>query len=917
MRLTALLLIVLQALAPATAWSQGTQRSTAPQSPGGSPTAPPAPARAAGPDRRLALVIGNNNYKSAPLVNPINDARLVTETLKGLGFEVILRENLNLRDFKAVMRQFVSRMENEDGTALLFYAGHGVQIDGRNYLLPVDVGIGDEYEVRDESLDLEETLMSRLSRSRKRERIIVLDACRDNPFKAAKQKANRGVGPRGFAQMGSDEKGTLIIYSTSPGHTAEDGQGKNSLFTQHFATEIQKEGIEVGQALRSVFNQVNTQTQGRQTPWYNSSLLGDFYFKAPNVRAEEERRKREIQDRVDAALRDQKRDESARIQAVLAEREKEREKDRVDRERQYNAQIAEMKTMLERRDKDLEQARLQMASSARTRDEQMAILASAEAERRRLERERPNVAALAAPATPPPPTREQEEARKKAEGEFAAKKVREQQVREERDRFLKMEAERRTADERTQREEAEREAKAAAELARREAAARNKQEKERLAQEQAKRKAAEQARREESARVAKVAAEKLRVFEEQAKTATQERQAAETVSQATQAAQVKQPTVAQADEPILRVNERVKQAKEDAERASREADSQERLAKIEESVRRKAALELEMLGRKANMPFEIAALMTNEPQKVVVPGSNGDFFVRGVRLPADVAIRPAPRNAPSRCIDFLGAWGGGRWNGERTAEIWVESIDDDCRVRAIYARGGLGMSGEQATYLRGEGTVRGATLSLDFGSARIELSKDGNAMAGRWSSGVNSATARFSKMPPEPDRSVALFAAEAADFGVAPSRVISTSQVSDRAMLALPTMVPSVDTLTTVQLDAFIKSHPNAVLVDAIVAATHKTVPGAYWMPELGQVTLGQFELNKIEGTMREATGGDRSRPVIVFERSSTFGWFGYHGVLRLLGMGYSNIYWYRGGIDAWHDAQFPLAQAQSWSQAR
>src|SRR6185436_17365121 len=147
----------------------------------------------------------------APLVNPINDARLVAETLKALGFEVMLRENVTLRDFKAVMRQFVTRMENEDGAALFYYAGHGVQIEGRNYLLPVDVGVGDEYEVRDESLDLDETLMTRLSKARKRERIIILDACRDNPFKAA--KGGRSIGGRGLAQMGSDEKGTLIVYS--------------------------------------------------------------------------------------------------------------------------------------------------------------------------------------------------------------------------------------------------------------------------------------------------------------------------------------------------------------------------------------------------------------------------------------------------------------------------------------------------------------------------------------------------------------------------------------------------------------------------------------------------------------------------------------------------------------------------------
>ncbi|MBP8297491.1 MAG: caspase family protein, partial [Burkholderiales bacterium] len=161
MRVIATMLIVAQALAPAAAWGQDTRAAPKAPAPAAAPKGPapapaaapaqaPAPAQAAkGPpaapagattrpvvDRRLALVVGNNTYQNAPLVNPINDARLVAKTLEGLGFEVMLRENLNLRDFKAVMRQFASRLENEEGTGLLYYAGHGVQIEGRNFLLP-------------------------------------------------------------------------------------------------------------------------------------------------------------------------------------------------------------------------------------------------------------------------------------------------------------------------------------------------------------------------------------------------------------------------------------------------------------------------------------------------------------------------------------------------------------------------------------------------------------------------------------------------------------------------------------------------------------------------------------------------------------------------------------------------------------
>jgi rhodanese-related sulfurtransferase len=920
-RFVAAMLIVAQALAPAAAWAQATRGAT-PPAPAPAPAAAPATASPAkGPivDRRLALVVGNNDYKFAPLSNPVNDARLVAKTLEGLGFEVMLRENLNLRDFKAVMRQFASRLENEEGAGLLYYAGHGVQIEGRNFLLPIDVGTGDEYELRDSAVDLEDALMARLTRARKREKIIILDACRDNPFRAPAQQ-QRALLLRGFAQMGS-EKGSLIVYSTNPGNTAEDGSGKNSVFTEFFVREIQKDGVEVGQALRAVTSSVVAATKGRQTPWYNSSLLGEFYFRPANVRLEEERRKKEVQQQVELALKtareDLKRDEAGRIEAAVSARVAERERERQERERQYNTQIAEMKALLERRDKDLDAARVQMASTARTRDEQLAALASAEADRRRLERERP---VKAEPDRPPPQVREQDDAaRKKADAERAARDAREREAREERERLLKLEAQRQAAAEKAQREEAERQAKAAAEIARREAAAKTKREKEerdRLVQAEARRKEAEQARREESARQAKAAAEKIRAFEEQARqTAAQDRLASNEAA-ARDAAQKQQREPDNAEAARLAAA-KVKRAKEQADRATREAETAVRLAGIEEDVRRKATLEFEMLNRKAMLPPELAALMTVEPQKTVVAGSNGDFTLRGVRLPADVAVKPAPANSLARCAAFLGAWGGGRWNGERTAEIWVESVDADCRARAIYARGGLGMTGEPASYLRGDARISGDRLTLDLGTARIELTQDGAGMAGRWSAGVNSATARFERIPPVPERTVALFANEAADYGVSPSRVISTSQISDRVMLALPTTVPGVDTLTTLQLDAFLKSHPDSVLVDAVVASAHRTLPGAYWLPELGVVNIGALERGQIEGALRAASGGDPSRPIIVFERSSTYGWFGYHGVLRLLGMGYSNIYWYRGGIDAWHDAQFATAQAQSWTKAR
>jgi PQQ-dependent catabolism-associated CXXCW motif protein len=950
-RFIAALLIVAQVAMPAAAWAQ-TTRSTNPAPPAAdakaSPPPAPAPAKSAAADRRLALVVGNNNYKNAPLVNPINDARLVAKTLEGLGFEVLLRENLNLRDFKAVMRQFASRLETEEGTALLYYAGHGVQIEGRNFLLPIDVGTGDEYEVRDESVDLEDALMSRLVRARKRERIIVLDACRDNPFRAPNQQ-KRALLARGYAQMGS-EKGSLIVYSTNPGNTAEDGTGKNSVFTEKFVVEIQKEGIEVGQALRAVTSQVVAATKGRQTPWYNSSLLGDFYFRPINQRLEEERRKKELQAQVEAAVKaakdDAKRDEAGRIEAAVAARVAERERERQEREKQYTAQIAEMKALLERRDKDLETARVQVASAAKNRDEQLAALAAAEADRKRIEREAAagagtvsvQQASLAARDTTAA------DAARKAEAERLAKEKREREaaaatVSAERTKLLRLEAELRAAEEKAAKDEADRQAKAAAELARREAAAKAARDKaerdaralvdaqkkaaerDQLAQAEAARKAAAQAKREEAARLAKANAEKLAALDEQAKqNAARERAAEEAL--AAKREQV-EPAGGGALAATRVAEQKVKKAKEEAERAQREAETSVRLAQIEEEVRRKAALELEMLNRKASLPPDLAALMVVEREKVVVSGSS-DYFVRGIRLPADVAVRSPDSSVPAACAAFAGAWGQGRWNGERSAEIWVESVTADCRARAIYARGGLAMTGEPATYQRGDARISGNTLTLDLpNSVRIELSRNGDRADGKWSSGVNNATAQFVRIPAVPDRAVTLFANEAADFGGKPSRVISLSQINtnDRTrietMLPLPTAVPGVDTLTTLQLDAFLKAHPDTVLIDAFVGPPHRTLPGAHWMPDLGQVQLGQKEKSQIEATMLRANGGDLSRPIVVFERSSTYGWFGYHAVLRLLGMGYTNIYWYRGGLDAWHDAQLQLAQAEAWNRAR
>ena len=271
------------------------------------------PARAA--EKRLALVVGNARYPLAPLNNPENDARVVASTLRRLGFEVIEHVNLPVKDFRRVLREYAKRVQDTEGTALFFYAGHGVQIDGRNYLLPVDINVRDEYEIKDEAVDVEELFVSRLDRARAQTRIIILDACRDNPFGRI-TRGLRTVGT-GLVEMGA--RGALIAYSSAPGATAEDGPaGTNSIFTRHMVKEMLVEGLEVEQMFKNVRVKVLRDSNQRQIPWVNSSMTSNFSF---NPRA--------AGDTVEAT----RREDLVRLQASLDKREREQKEleDKVNR----------------------------------------------------------------------------------------------------------------------------------------------------------------------------------------------------------------------------------------------------------------------------------------------------------------------------------------------------------------------------------------------------------------------------------------------------------------------------------------------------------------------------------------------------------------------------------------------------------
>jgi caspase domain-containing protein len=224
--------------------------------------------------RRIALVIGNGGYTNAPpLKNPPNDARDMAATLKALGFEVTSGINVNQREMKRLMREFGQKLKT-GGSGLFYYAGHGVQSKGRNYLIPVEADIQSEIEAEDAGVDVS-LVLGYMDDAQNGLNIVILDACRNNPF----TKSFRSAGS-GLAQVDAPT-GTLIAYATSPGRVASDGQGRNGLYTSELLNQMLVSGISVEEMFKRVRASVQRQTSGQQVPWESSSLIGNFYFATP------------------------------------------------------------------------------------------------------------------------------------------------------------------------------------------------------------------------------------------------------------------------------------------------------------------------------------------------------------------------------------------------------------------------------------------------------------------------------------------------------------------------------------------------------------------------------------------------------------------------------------------------------------
>ena len=224
-------------------------------------------------EERLALVIGNAAYRTDPLDNPINDARLIASSLQRSGFNVTLRENLDRTALLGALRDFGNRL-NENTIAVLYYAGHGLQLRDRNYLIPVDAEIRSEDEIPITGIDLS-FILGRMSAARSRINIVILDACRNNPF-AGKTVA----APRGLAQMDAPV-GTLLAFATAPGKLAADsgtGSSANSLYALYLAKHLLTPGLPVESVFKRVREGVVKDTQQQQVPWESSSLQGEFAF---------------------------------------------------------------------------------------------------------------------------------------------------------------------------------------------------------------------------------------------------------------------------------------------------------------------------------------------------------------------------------------------------------------------------------------------------------------------------------------------------------------------------------------------------------------------------------------------------------------------------------------------------------------
>ncbi|MDO9083157.1 MAG: caspase family protein [Humidesulfovibrio sp.] len=310
---------------------------------------------------RYALVIGNSAYKDKPLKNPANDAKDMGRTLQRLGFDVQLKTDVGLRDMEEAIREFGLRLKR-GGVGLFYFAGHGVQVQGVNYLVPVGSKVSSESDAKFECVDAGRVL-GKMEDAGNELNIVILDACRNNPFTRSFRSVEQGL-----ARMDAPT-GSIVAYATAPNAVASDGKGQNGMYTKHLLENMTTPGIPIEEVFKRVRIGVIDESAKKQVPWESSSIAGYFYMAGAPQQAP-----------------------GARVQQTTAEQrqQEQRIKDYIAGLESEKRQVEQQRAELERRRQQLDQEaarKLQEAQAPQEKRlrEQLAVL---EAERRKLEQER-------------------------------------------------------------------------------------------------------------------------------------------------------------------------------------------------------------------------------------------------------------------------------------------------------------------------------------------------------------------------------------------------------------------------------------------------------------------------------------------------------------------------------------------------
>ncbi|WP_334079300.1 caspase family protein [Microbulbifer sp. M83] len=228
---------------------------------------------------RYALVIGNSDYAFAPLRNPVNDARDMAKKLRKLRYRTTLATDMNPQQLRATVAEFYRSVSGDNAVTVFYYAGHGVQLQNSNYLVPVGVSIDDPMQLVANAYSINE-LLREVEQSGSSQNIVILDACRNNPFRKTRAVESQLRQIQAGLAMVEAPPSTLIAYATEPGNVAEDGRGRNGTYTRALLRHITR--AETAEELfKRVRRDVLRATDNRQTPWEHSSLLETFYFAPP------------------------------------------------------------------------------------------------------------------------------------------------------------------------------------------------------------------------------------------------------------------------------------------------------------------------------------------------------------------------------------------------------------------------------------------------------------------------------------------------------------------------------------------------------------------------------------------------------------------------------------------------------------